>query len=93
MSSDSAVMSTASDSSPWSLYFDARPNSDSMFFDEQSYVSRLQLLSPRLFATATDVEIIQSKNGSDKCSKVQIKNEVSLSTQLEMVSNPALRIM
>jgi hypothetical protein len=93
MSSNSAVTSTASDLSPWSLYFDARPTSDSVFFDEQSYISRLQLLSLQLFATTVDVEIIESESGDDKSSKVQIGNEASLSTQLRTVSSPALRIM
>jgi hypothetical protein len=65
-----------------------------MFFDEQSYISRLLELSPHLFsAAATDIEFIESNTGVDETSKISIKDEESLSTRLENVRNPALEIM
>jgi hypothetical protein len=86
-------MSASADSGLWSLYFTAQPEYDAMLFDDNTYVERLEELSPVLFDKSTAVEIIQSSPDSDRTTKTQFQDEDSLAEQLSKTSNPQLRIM
>jgi hypothetical protein len=89
----SPSMSASADSGPWSLYFTAQPEYDAMLFDDNTYVERLEELSPVLFDKSIAVEIIQSSTDSDRTTKTQFQDEDSLAEQLSKTPNPQLRIM
>ena len=92
MSAISSVISATPTSSSWSLYFAAQPNHDSMLFDEETYVERLEQLSSVLFSDSTDVEIIQSLSNSDK-TKIHFRDEGELAKRLNETPSPPMRIM
>jgi hypothetical protein len=64
-----------------------------MCFDQESYITRLQLLSTRLFGKFTSLEILESRNNGDGAAKSIIEDDESLTTRLENSPNPALRIL
>jgi hypothetical protein len=64
-----------------------------MCFDQESYITRLQLLSTRLFVKSTSLEILESRNNGDAAAKLIVEDDESLTTRLENSPNPALRIL
>jgi hypothetical protein len=69
------------------------PEYDPMAIDTQPYTEQLQQLSPVLFSSCVDVEVIESSTPSGNVKSIALRDEAGLKSLFSKTPVPQLRIV